>query len=116
MIDNSDTVNAKFLYMRASNAVKQSRDFQSAWQAARELHHRNYGTVLGLMDADKFEDSQNEMLRQVLVEHLRTWIVPDYLRKCYSTIELAKVKQCLAAEKLSKQDFCKLIASSGLLS
>ena len=122
LINDADTVNAKFLYLRVPEVIrKRSSTLNVVWDAAKALFHRNYGAAINALGQQFQSKAGNEnkrqidQLREVLVWHLRTHTVPDYFRKCYSNIELKTLKASLGAEKMSSVDFNKLISESDLL-
>ena len=78
---------------------------------------------MGLLDTALPKKTENttmnaqqiEVLRGILVWHLRTHTVPAVIRKGYSTIELTRVKSMLGASKFSAADFAKLLNTNQLL-
>ena len=122
LINDADTVNAKFLYLRAPEVIrKRSATLIQVWDTARALYFNNFGTAINTISKSFSHKTSNDRnkyidkLREVLLWHLRTHTVPDYYRKCYSNIELKTLKASLGAEKMSAVDFNKLISESDLL-
>ena len=56
-----------------------------------------------------------EIMRKVLVWHLRMHTIPSIILKSYSTVELNKVKTMLGAKQLPAEEFKKLIDDTNLL-
>ena len=57
-----------------------------------------------------FRVARIQTLKKLLVWHLRMHTVPETILKCYSTVELKKVRSMFGAEKISDAEFKKLLA------
>ena len=63
-----------------------------------------------MKDANANEGKKTcELLRQVAVWHLQTHTVPDYFRKCYSTIQLGQLKETIATKGTSDNALYELL-------
>ena len=122
LIDNNDVVNAKFLYQRVPDAIKQqSKPFKTVWTAVKHLANARYGEALALLrqplpamaatSAGNPIKNAVEPLRQILLWHLSEHIVPGLIASSYSTIEQTRVKEMLG----NGPDVNQILAKTALL-
>ena len=122
IMDGNDVINAKFLYQRVPDEIKQqSKPFNQAWTAVKHLANARYGEGLALLRgalppagaaaaANPIKNAL-EVLRQILVWNLSEHIVPELIANAYSTIELRRVKEMLG----NGPEVDQILAKTGLL-
>ena len=118
MIDDADTVSAKFLYLRIPEQIRdRSQILQTIWQSTKALNGMDYGTAISILvraSQNQNKGTQVDVLRDLLVWHLQTKTVPQFLRKCYSTVELTQVKTLLGASNASGATLEKLLTDCAI--
>jgi hypothetical protein len=45
MCDNADCVNARFVWLRVPDKLKEDKDLKLAWQICQELHKNNFKAI-----------------------------------------------------------------------
>lgn len=120
LIDNSDTTNAKFVFLRVPEGIKAtSEPFKKVWQVAKALKKNDFASALAelsrmfsspIQEANAMKEALLP-LKQVLEWHLTHHTVPSLLKESYSSIEFAKLKSMLG----SPADLNSLSRASDLL-
>ena len=120
VIDDNDTVNAKFLFQRVPEAVaKKSKTFVQVWNAVKALSLNNSGAAIDLLSQPfaaaaatspgPLKDKIN-VLREIAVWHLSEHVVPQLISAAYSNIEVNKVREMLG----QASNFEQIVSSTGL--
>ena len=120
LLDEADTVNARFLYMRAPEYVKKtSKNFALVWSVVGQLETHNYEKAFELLDkplssAGK-EESSTDSLRELLVWYLKSYKVPKFIAKTYSSIKKDELKKTMGQDKKSDEQAKQFMQSLGLV-
>ena len=111
LLDGADTVNARFLYLRAPEHVKKvSKQFALVWQVVTSLESHNYEKAFEQLEkpftssaasTPGKEENHQEYLREVLVWYLQSYHVPKFVAKTYTSINMAELKMTLGLAKKS---------------
>ena len=104
LIDGNDTVNAKFLYQRVPEGIRESsQSFNAVWNAVKALARSEFGDAIAILKQPFAPDAGAtsvfkdvvDRLRDILVWHLTEHTVPELIADAYSNIELARCRQML---------------------
>ena len=104
LIDGNDTVNAKFLFQRVPEPIRESSQvFNTVWNAVKALAKSEFGDAIAILKQPFAPDASAtsvfkdviDRLRDILVWHLTEHTVPELIADAYSNIELARCRQML---------------------
>ena len=87
LIDDADTVNARFVWKRShKDTKKNSKALNQAWDVTKAIKHSNYGQAFKLLDAAVRSERTGDfaqdcdVLRNILIWNLRYRTIPSMLR------------------------------------